>query len=142
VTRKLASVAHRLYAARGHPAARRGRVDFAADAFVGYDESLAGTPQERWLARLGPARLTVFRTNSTASLYAAARAGAGLAVLPCFLADADPGLVRLEAPEPIAMELWLLVHGDLSQTPRVRAVIDWIDEVVRKARPRLEGEEG
>jgi DNA-binding transcriptional LysR family regulator len=138
--RKLATMAHRLYAARGHPAARRGRADFAADPFVGFDESQAGIPQERWLARLGPARRVAFRANSTASLHAAARAGVGLAVLPCFLADADPGLVRVEAPEPIAMELWLLVHGDLSHTPRVRAVIDWLDEVVRKERPRLEGE--
>ena len=82
----------------------------------------------------------VLRANSTATLQAAARAGVGLAVLPCFVADADAGLVRVEAPEPIAMELWLLVHGDLSHTPRVRAVIEWIDEVVRKARPRLEGD--
>jgi DNA-binding transcriptional LysR family regulator len=140
VTRKLTSVAHRLYAARGHPAARRGRVDFEADAFLGFDEAQAGIPQERWLARLGPGRRVVLRANSTASLQAAARAGVGLAVLPCFVADADPGLVRVDAPEPIAMELWLLVHGDLSHTPRVRAVIEWIDEVVRKARPRLEGD--
>ena len=141
VMRKLASVAHRLYAARAHPAARRRRVDFEADAFVGFDDSLAGTPQERWLQRLGPSRRTVFRTNGTASLLAATRAGVGLAVLPCFVADADPELVRLDTPEPIDLELWLLVHGDLSHTPRVRAVIDWIDEVVREARPRLEGEE-
>jgi DNA-binding transcriptional LysR family regulator len=139
VMRKLATVVHRLYAAKGHPAARRGRADLDADAFVGFDESLAGTPQERWLARLAPNRRVALRASGTASLVAAARAGVGIAMLPCFLADADPGLVRVDPAEPIALELWLLVHGDLSHTPRVRAVIDWIDEVVRKARPKLEG---
>jgi DNA-binding transcriptional LysR family regulator len=37
-------------------------------------------------------------------------------------------------------ELWLLVHGDLRRTPRVRAVIDWLDELVARARPALLGQ--
>jgi DNA-binding transcriptional LysR family regulator len=60
-------------------------------------------------------------------------------VLPCFVADRDPGLVRMEGPEPVPHELWLLVHGDLRRTPRVRGVIDWLDAVVAAARPSLAG---
>jgi len=139
VMRKLGEVAYGLYAARGQPAARRGRVDFEADPFVGFDDSLASVPQERWLARVAPVRKLVFRCNSSLSLVAAVKAGMGVAVLPCFVAAADPGLVRLEAPEPVQHELWILFHGDLGRTPRVRAVIDWVDEVVRAARPALLG---
>ena len=36
-------------------------------------------------------------------------------------------------------ELWLLVHGDLRRTPRVRAAIEWLDAVVEAARPGLCG---
>ncbi len=141
VTRKLSDVAYRLYASRAYLGKRRA-LDVAADAFVGYDESLASAPQERWLAKVAPARRIVFRCNSTAALEAAARAGIGVAVLPCFAADGDPELVRLDGPEPVPNELWLLVHGDLRRTPRVRAAIEWIDAVVEAARLGLCGAAG
>jgi len=139
VTRKLSEVAYRLYASPAYLAARKGPVDFAADRFVGFDESLAGVPQERWLERLGPERQVVLRSNTTFSLANAARLGVGVACLPCYLAEGDPGLRRLEGPVPPDHELWLLVHGDLRRTPRVRAVIEWLDELVERARPALAG---
>lgn len=139
VTRRLSEVAYGLYAARPRDGARRREVDFEADAFVGFDESLAGVPQERWLERVAPARRVVFRANSSASLLAAVRAGIGVAVLPRFLADPDPGVMRLDGPEPVPHELWLLVHGDLRRSPRVRAVIEWVDALVERARPTLTG---
>jgi DNA-binding transcriptional LysR family regulator len=136
VTRKLSDVAFRLYASPAYLGRRRA-VDLAGDAFLGFDESLASAPQERWLARIAPDRRVVFRCNSTAALLAAAEVGAGVAVLPCFVADRDPSLVRVDGPEPVPHELWLLVHGDLRRTPRVRAVIEWLDELVAAARPSL-----
>ena len=139
VTRKLSEVAYRLYASPGYLAGRKGPVDFGADRFLAFDESLAGVPQERWMERQGPARAVVLRSNTTFSLMNAARLGIGVACLPCYLADADPGLRRLEGPVPPDHELWLLVHGDLRRTPRVRAVIEWLDELVEQARPALAG---
>ena len=136
VTRKLADVAHRLYAGEGSAAARRGALDLGDD-FIGFDESLSGTPQERWLAKAAPDRRVVFRCNSTASLVVAARLGVGVALLPCFVADRQPSLVALEGAEPMFHELWLLVHGDLRRTPRVKAVIEWVDEVIAAAKPQL-----
>jgi DNA-binding transcriptional LysR family regulator len=140
VMRKLSDVAYRLYAARAYAGDAPRPVDFARDAFVGFDDSLAGTPQERWIARVAPERRVVFRSNSTGALVAAARAGVGVAVLPCFVAEGDRDLLRLSGPEPVNHELWLLVHRDLGRTPRVRAAIDWVDELVRVARPALRGE--
>jgi DNA-binding transcriptional LysR family regulator len=140
VMRKLSDVAYGLYASRGYLAGRRAEVDFAADVFVTFDDSLASTPQERWLARAAPERRVVFRCNSTASLTEAARAGIGVAVLPRFVADGDADLVRLASPPIVHHELWLLVHGDLRRTPRVRAVIEWVDALVERARPALTGE--
>jgi DNA-binding transcriptional LysR family regulator len=138
VTRKLSDVVYRLYASRGLLGERRS-VDLEADPFVGFDDSLASVAQERWLARVAPARRVVFRCNSTASLHAAARLGIGVALLPCFVAERDPELVPLDGPDPVNQELWLLVHGDLRRTPRVRAVIEWVDELVERARPALLG---
>ena len=53
--------------------------------------------------------------------------------------DRDPELVRLDGPVPPDHELWLLVHGDLRRSPRVAAVIDWVDALVARARPALTG---
>jgi len=139
VTRKLADVVHGLYASRTYAAGRAGPVSFSGDSFVGFDESLASAQQERWLERMGPERRVVFRCNNTASLVAAARLGLGVAVLPRFVADRDAELARLAGPEPPTLELWLLVHGDLRRTPRVRAVIEWVDRLVERARPALSG---
>jgi DNA-binding transcriptional LysR family regulator len=139
VTRKLSDVAYRLYASPAYARGRQGPVDFDRDRFVRLDESLASAPQERWLDRVGPSCPVAFRCNSTAALQAAARHGVGVAVLPCFVAERDPGLVRLEGPEPPPHELWLLVHGELRQAARVRAVIEWVDELVEAARPVLAG---
>ncbi|MCM2334169.1 MAG: LysR family transcriptional regulator [Anaeromyxobacteraceae bacterium] len=139
VARRLSPVAYGFYAGRGYPRAGRAAVDLGADLFLGFDDTLASVPQERWLTRLAPGRHVVFRSNSTAALLAAARAGLGVALLPRYLADAEPGLARLAGPEPVEHELWLLVHGDLRRAPRVRAVIEWVDELVARARPSLEG---
>ncbi|HUL58549.1 MAG TPA: LysR family transcriptional regulator [Anaeromyxobacteraceae bacterium] len=139
VTRKLSDVAYGFYASRSYLGGRRTALDFGRDLFVGLDDTLAGTPHERWIARVAPERRVVFRTNSTASLSSAARAGVGVAMLPCFVADGDATLVRLDGPEPANHELWLLVHGDLRRTPRVRAVIEWLDAVVRRSSAALSG---
>ena len=63
-------------------------------------------------------------------------AGFGLAVLPSFIADRDPDLVRCLPPlegDPAA--LWLLTHERLRHTPRVRVVMDFVgDRLMRVAR--------
>lgn len=82
--------------------------------------------------------------SSASGLLAAVRAGAGLAVLPSFVADRDPDLVR--CLEPIAgdnSEMWLLTHERLRHTPRVRAVMDFLGErLTRLARETPSFEEG
>lgn len=137
VARKLSEVHYRFYAAKGSEAARRGAVDLARDRFVG--SGFSSAPEERWLARVAPERTVVFLSNSTTAIAAAVRHGVGVAVLPCFVADPDPALVRLEGPEPARHEIWLLVHGDLRRTPRVKAVIEWVDEVFARAKDLLAG---
>lgn len=138
VTRKLTDIAYGFFAS-AERARGRHAVDFAADPFVAFDESLASVPQERWIAKVAPQRRVVFRCNSTASLAAAARAGVGIAMLPLFVARTMPELVRLDGPEPIPHELWLLVHGDLRRAPRVEAVIAWVDDLVAHSRAEVSG---
>lgn len=139
VARRLAELAYAFYAAASTDAGGRGAVNLRADPILGYEAGGGDVVLERWLDELAPDRQVVYRCNSTVSLLAAARHGLGVALLPCYLGDAEPLLRRLEGPEPAAHELWLLVHGDLRRTPRIRAVIDWLHELTAHARPALLG---
>jgi len=138
VMRKLTDVAYGFYASRRWLGGRTRAVDFERDPFIGHDDSLASTPHERWIREVAPRRRVVFRTNNTASIAGAARAGVGVGLLPRFVGEGDPALLRLDGPVPAHHEMWLLVHGELRRTPRVAAVIDWLDEVIA-AVPALSG---
>ncbi len=51
--------------------------------------------------------------------------GAGLAVLPCPLGDATPGIRRIDLGEaPPGRDVWLGYHRDLRRVARLRALLD------------------
>jgi len=97
-----------------------------------------------WLRRHALEEAVTMHHSSASGLLAAVRAGAGLAVLPSFVADRDPDLVR--CLPPIATddsELWLLTHERLRHAPRVRAVMDFLGErLARLARAEPAPDEG
>jgi len=72
--------------------------------------------------------------------HIATRTGLGASILPCHIGDNDPELQRWN-PEQTRLygELWVLTHGDIRNTPRVRAFTDFIAEAIRKHRDLLEG---
>ena len=70
----------------------------------------------------------------------AAREGLGLALLPCFLGDAEPGVIRV--PGTVTLDgksIWLLYHSDLRRTARVRTLIDHLAPAIRRHRRLIEG---
>ena len=69
-----------------------------------------------------------------------ARAGMGIAALPCVLGDADGGLLRLLGPVP-AMEtgLWLCTHPGIRKVARIRAVLDFLHASIGRDAARLAG---
>ncbi|MEM7226212.1 MAG: LysR family transcriptional regulator [Pseudomonadota bacterium] len=107
--------------------------------WIGLDDSLSGLPLARWLAaRNHPAPL---RLNSLYACCEAARAGLGRTLLPCFLGDPAPELVRLGAPiDELEGELWLLTHPDLRKVARVRVFLDFTAEAIVARRGLLEAD--
>ncbi|TWA83139.1 molybdate transport repressor ModE-like protein [Azospirillum brasilense] len=114
IARRLATMGYGLFTAAGAP-----------DAVIGYDEALADLPEAVWLARHMVGRRVAFRSNSLQTQLAAAKAGFGVALLPFWLAAGEPDLMPVpgEAP-PLEREVWLVLHPDLRDVPRVRAVIE------------------
>jgi DNA-binding transcriptional LysR family regulator len=98
-----------------------------AFAFIGYDASMAESPQEVWLRTVIGEREVVLRTNDLETQIVAARSGLGIAALPHYLGDRDPRLQRHDVPhKPVSRDVWLLVHRDLRQVPPVRAVMEFL----------------
>lgn len=143
VGRRVSGFAGALYASRAYLAIRsapRRRSDLSRHDLVAGDGSLAQSAYGRILTAVSKEERVAFRSNSMLALWRAAALGLGVAALPCFLGDSDPDLVRLFGPEPeLGGELWLLYHGDLRQTARVRAFSDFLFDSIRGDRALLEG---
>lgn len=90
------------------------------------DPTLDRYPVTRWLrSRVPPARVAAAST-SILTMAASVRHGLGLAVLPCFLGDTQPELVRISEPiDELASALWLVTHTDQRRNARVRAFRDF-----------------
>ena len=69
------------------------------------------------------------------------RNGLGVAVLPCYLADRDDGLRRIESEFPldIKFDMWILYHPDVRRLHRVRLFADFVADAVRQDRDLFEG---
>lgn len=138
VGRRAAGLGFAVYGAAG--AAPADLDDPAPHRWVAPDESLAQAATARWVRANVPDRAVVHRCNTLLGVAAAARAGMGLAVLPCFMGDADPGLARVGGVLPgVESGLWLLTHPDLRRVARVRAFLDFMAAEIARRRPLFEG---
>jgi DNA-binding transcriptional LysR family regulator len=92
--------------------------------------------QQTWLRSLLNGRPIVFRATDVFGQLEAARAGLGVVALPRFLGDREAGLVRLptEIPSP-TRDLWLVTYPDLRRSPAMRAVMDFVADVVGQSCP-------
>jgi DNA-binding transcriptional LysR family regulator len=123
---------HPLYAIYGHrryvqdnPKART-EARFRACRWVGFDETSAHLPTARWLAAHLAAD-PALRCTQSINILDGIKGGFGLGVIPCFVGNQEPDLIRVSAPLPDdRSELWMVIHEDLRRAPRVRAVVDRI----------------
>ena len=83
----------------------------------------------------------VHKADDLLAQLEAVKAGIGIAMLPCFLADTVPSLERLEriTAKGTCGDLWILTHEDLRATARVRAFIDFMLNAFEQHRDLLEG---
>jgi DNA-binding transcriptional LysR family regulator len=81
-----------------------------------------------------------FKTTDGETQIAAARQGLGMTILPCFVGDADPLLVR--APGTglhMHGTLWLLTQGETRKTKRVRLFTEFVSRRLGVYAPLLAG---
>jgi DNA-binding transcriptional LysR family regulator len=129
VIRKLGEMPFALYASRHYEHAGKP----ANWGFITYEAELAGMLHQKWLLAAAGDRKTVCEVSDITTQHAAARTGIGVASLPTFIGDQDPALQRLAFDgEAFSPEIWLVVHVDLRHSPLLRAVIEFVVDVVGK----------
>jgi DNA-binding transcriptional LysR family regulator len=141
ITRKLADYRLGLYA----PADRSDWRERIASAplsrtgipVIGYIPDILYAPELDYLGEIEPGLRAHVRSSSILAQRRMIAGGAGVGVLPCFLAAGDPALVRVRPEQVIGRSFWLALHRDIAPQPRIRAFIDWLDAEVRDARALL-----
>ena len=93
-----------LFAAKSYLAGRRpASLDLRRERLLGFDASYGRIAEVAWMEESGLAGAVVVRSSSTRALINAARAGAGVALLPRLLARPIATLVEIPAhPDPEA----------------------------------------
>lgn len=124
IQRRLMHMDYALYTAAGSPA------DPGPGArLVTLDVAFSDMPDAVWLREQLPDGRVAFRSNNRHVQAVACAAGVGVAVLPCLLGDAHPGLRRVPlASPPPGRDVWLGYHRDLRRLPRLRALLDLLAE--------------
>ena len=139
--RRLTGIAWAFYGAAGSAALKReGRsFNFSRHTVIGWDEPVRIVANE-WISAHVPAERVGYRSNSLVNQLLTARAGIGIALLPCYLGDPDEGVKRISGVLPdLASELWIVTHQDLKNTARIRAFLGVIGDAVVAARRNFEG---
>ncbi|ADP98399.1 DNA-binding transcriptional regulator, LysR family [Marinobacter sp. DSM 26671] len=103
------------------------------------DETFSHLATGRWYRKQLKNVTSFIRCNSLQSMHALAKAGAGLAVLPCYLGESTRELRRLSDPlEGESVDLWLHVNQDTQQMARVRIVMEYLVERLQSLESQME----
>ena len=116
------------------------QVEAGADpVFVGFDEVNSHLPEAVWLARHFPRARVAFRAGNQFAQATAAKADAGLALLPHFVGRMEKrlNLCRL-SPVPPPREVWLLTRRQDRARKPIRTVVDVLTDMFRDERALFE----
>lgn len=135
--KKLVDYALGLYASpeylRRHPTIKK-RADLTRLHWIGYVEDLMWTPELDYLPQISRDISAHLRVSNVITQMMALAGGAGIGVLPHFMARHEPRLVRV-LPEDILLtrSYWLVTHADTRDLARVELATQFIQEQLKEA---------
>lgn len=149
VTSRLCDYRLRLYGSHGYLAAHHAPdtlSDIERHSLIGYVDDLIFSNQLDYLApllesnRVGNPHFSI-RSTSVTTQYNAAIQGAGLAILPCFMAETSPELnVLLPDEVSIVRQFWITARQEQRQLSKVRLLWDFLRDAIGANRDFLMGE--
>lgn len=135
LTRRVGAIEVALYGAPallGIRTAPLPDADLAALPWLSFIEEQQHYVTMRWMQDFMDGKAPSARMMNSDLMLTAAQNGVGVAILPCFMGDAAPGLVRLSNKlSELRAEYWIKVNSDLAQNQSIRLVSIWITECFR-----------
>jgi DNA-binding transcriptional LysR family regulator len=127
----------RLYASSAYlarqPAIAR-REDLQQHSFISYIDDLLFSKELRYLAELCKPQRYALRSTSVLAQHQAVASGAGIGVLPAFLADGDARLCAvLPADASFVRTFWMSMPPEHRGAARVQAVWTFLRQAVQSA---------
>ncbi|MET0547060.1 MAG: LysR family transcriptional regulator [Caulobacterales bacterium] len=132
--RKLTDYALRLYSTKAYleEAGPVGSLeDLRNRTLIGYVDDFIYSPQLRYYDELLPGLAPRLCSSSIIAQVQMTASGAGIAILPSFLARREPALVPiLHESVRVDRSFWLVIHEDVSTLARINAVADFLLELM------------
>jgi DNA-binding transcriptional LysR family regulator len=140
VQRRVGAASLGFFAARDYLASRGDPAHgLAGHDFILFDSSLASVPSFSQMENVARHGRIVMRCNEVSPMVKAAKAGLGLAFLPCIAAQDEADLV-LVAPGIIAeRDMFLVTHRKLLERARVRLAFDFVARICAESAAALSG---
>lgn len=143
IATRLCTYTLRLYAAPGYLAAHpriEARGDLQQHVFISYIDDLLFSKELRYLAELCQVERFALRSTSILAQHQAVAAGAGIAVLPAFIAEGDARLQQV-LPEQASFErtFWISMPSENRPLARMQAVWDLLRLTAQANASRLGG---
>lgn len=105
----------------------RSASDLRDHTLIGYVPDFLFSPELDYLDEVRPGLEATLRSSSIGIQRRLVLEGAGIGVLPDFMAGKDGGLTQILADEvEITRSFWLVVHGDMAKLARITAVAEMI----------------
>jgi DNA-binding transcriptional LysR family regulator len=140
---KLTDYVLRLYASADYLQQHRAiavREDLREHCFVSYIDDLLFSKELLFLDEIGKPGHVALRSTSILAQQQATAAGAGIAMLPSFAADADPRLQRVLGDEVcFTRTFWMLMPIELKDIARMKATWDFLREKAQASQDTLMG---
>ncbi|MDU9003198.1 LysR family transcriptional regulator [Sedimentitalea todarodis] len=115
----------------------------ASDCWLSLSGALARSIPAKWMETHIPADRIATGSDSFLVLRELAKLGLGTAILPVFVGETTPGLVRHPGAMPmLSVPIWVGTHSDLRDVPRIRIVRERILTYLAERAPTLDGTTG
>jgi DNA-binding transcriptional LysR family regulator len=100
---------------------------------IWYVDDIVDIAEQRYMQRIVSEARAGFRATNILAQYVAMSTGMGVGIIPVYHASQDPNLLRILPDQLEEMRTyWLSVHPDTQRLPSVRAVIDFLVEIVKE----------
>lgn len=141
VVTRLADYTLRLYASKGYLAkhgAIKTRDDLRGHTFISYVDDLLFSKELQYLDELHKPDAFALRSTSILAQHAAVAAGAGIAVLPAFIAERDTSLKAvLPKHAHFTRTFWMSMPAESKHLSRMQAVWGFVRQTVEAQRATL-----